>query len=432
MEIRLLDFAPAGAFEWFWPSRNIENFERSWCGHVAVDRVAFEFRHALGHRHVYGRSRAHGVTWLTGVPMVEGVEADDYGSSRALLSLLKRPDRQHARTDADVPSHYDGFLIVDHRRELSAPRSPRSLAVKIAEDNVAAWATHAAVRAALLSRLPRLQKQNRPPGQAVIGEVLPENTQVDRNKIVEALLAYGRRQDRPFSEAKFAPTPDPTANDFVTQNPLAFLFAVIADQGITAERAWRVPYDLRRRLGQFDLNYIVSNPVAIENAVKGPPALHRFPQKYARWIVAAAERVLDQYGGDAGRIWNGNLTARQVHERLDVFRGIGQKKAAMAVEILERDLRVPISEMQGSDVAYDVHVRRVFLRTGLAKRDDLDHIVAVARMLRPERPGELDQPAWLIGRQWCHAGTPDCAGCPLTIVCPKVIYRIPLSGYSAS
>jgi endonuclease III len=193
-----------------------------------------------------------------------------------------------------------------------------------------------------------------------------------------------------------------------------------------------VPYDLRRRLGHFDLNYIVGNPVAIENAVKGPPALHRFPQKYARWIVAAAERVLDQYGGDAGRIWDGNLTARQVHERLDVFRGIGQKKAAMAVEILERDLRVPISGMQGSDVAYDIHVRRVFLRTGLAQRDELDHIVSVARMLRPERPGELDQPAWLIGRQWCHAGTPDCAGCPLNIVCPKVVYRIPLSGQAAS
>jgi hypothetical protein len=71
----------------------------------------------------------------------------------------------------------------------------------------------------------------------------------------------------------------------------------------------------------------------------------------------------------------------------------------MAVEILARDLGVPITDLSGSDVAYDVHVRRVFLRTGLAEYDDLDHIVEVARRLHPERPGELDFPAWLVGRR---------------------------------
>ena len=143
---------------------------------------------------------------------------------------------------------------------------------------------------------------------------------------------------------------------------------------------------------------------------------------------AAARRVLDHYNGDAGRIWNGNLTARQVYERLDQFQGIGQKKAAMAVEILERDLRVPISAMEGSDVAYDIHIRRVFLRTGLAQRDDLDHIVSVARTLHPKWPGEIDMPAWLIGRQWCHAGTPDCDGCPLSAACPKIVCRVVFTG----
>ena len=33
------------------------------------------------------------------------------------------------------------------------------------------------------------------------------------------------------------------------------------------------------------------------------------------------------------------------------------------------------------DIAYDIHVRRVFLRTGLAQWDDLDHmLVAIARV----------------------------------------------------
>jgi hypothetical protein len=109
MEIRLLRFASAGVFKWRWPSGNVEHFDRSWCGRIAIDGRDFEFRHGLGHRHVYGRTRVHSVTWLTGAPTVEGVEADDYRSSRALLSRLLRDDKKHARTNADIPTYYAGL-----------------------------------------------------------------------------------------------------------------------------------------------------------------------------------------------------------------------------------------------------------------------------------------------------------------------------------
>lgn len=422
MEIRLLDFAPAGEFKWKWPSGTIETFDRSWCGHIAIDGHVFEFRHGLGHRQVYGRNRVHGVTWVRGAPMVEGVEADDYHSSRSLLSLLRRDDKKHARTNADIPKHYDDFLVVDHREEICAPYSPRSFAIKVVEDNVAAWATHAAIRAALLQRLPRWRRLRRQRPQVQVPT--PAASATEPKKIIDALLAFGRSQARPSPEAKFEPTPDAEANALIATNPVAFLLAVIADQGIPAERAWYLPYQLQRRLGHLDPVRLANEPEAVRKAVIGPPALHRFIDKYPQWVVAAAKRVVDRYDGDAGRIWNGNLTARQVYERLDEFKGIGQKKAAMAVEILERDLGVSISGMDRSDVAYDVHVRRVFLRSGLAQHDDLDHIVLVARELHPERPGELDMPTWLIGRQWCHAGTPDCAECPLTLVCPKIVSRM--------
>lgn len=95
----------------------------------------------------------------------------------------------------------------------------------------------------------------------------------------------------------------------------------------------------------------------------------------------------------------------------------------MAVEILERDLRVPIRDLHGSDIAYDVHVRRVFLRTGLADRDDVDHIVAAGRRLYPERPGAIDFPMWDIGRRWCRPGVPRCSECVLFSVCPRLVDR---------
>ncbi len=155
MEIQPLDFASGGVFEWRWPSGNVESFDQSWTGRVAIGGTGFAFRHGIGQRDVYGRVRVHSVTWLSGAPMIEGVEADDYQTSRALLSLLRRDDKRLARTIADIPTHYEEFLIVNHRDEISAPRSRRSLAVKICEDSVAAWATHAALRAAQLQRLPR-------------------------------------------------------------------------------------------------------------------------------------------------------------------------------------------------------------------------------------------------------------------------------------
>ena len=79
--------------------------------------------------------------------------------------------------------------------------------------------------------------------------------------------------------------------------------------------------------------------------------------------------------------------------------------------------------MERSDIAYDVHIRRVFLRARLADSDDRDHMIARARELHPQRPGALDLPAWLIGRKWCRPGVPRCETCPLTMVCPKDIER---------
>jgi endonuclease III len=81
-----------------------------------------------------------------------------------------------------------------------------------------------------------------------------------------------------------------------------------------------------------------------------------------------------------------------------------------------------MTELSGSDIAYDIRIRRVFLRTGLAERDDVSHMVAVARALSPDPPGEPDDPAD-IGRRWCTAGNPDCPACPLLSVCPRYIER---------
>jgi uncharacterized HhH-GPD family protein len=260
-----------------------------------------------------------------------------------------------------------------------------------------------------------------PPRPDLVMTPRVENARVDlvtRAAVVEALLAFGRTLD---SDTLVALGPDPESDQLIRDDPFAFLLGVVFDQGIRFERAWRAPYDLQQRLGTIDPAYLASHPSEVRAAVTAPPALHRYVNNMPAWIVAAAQRVLTNYDGDAESIWNDHPTAEQLRGRFEAFKGIGQKKAAMAVEILERQRGVAITHMEGSDIAYDVHVRRVFLRTGLASVDDLAHMVSAARELHPARPGELDYPAWWIGHEWCGPGAPACADCPLARACPKSI-----------
>ncbi len=214
---------------------------------------------------------------------------------------------------------------------------------------------------------------------------------------------------------------DEAADHFIKTDPFAFLVAVIADYQIRAEWAWRLPYDLAERLGGLSPELVVSRSDDTVRAFRDPSPLHRFPDQTAAWIVEAAHQVIDHYGGDAGTIWDDTPTASQLQDRLTGFKGISQKKAAMAVEILERIMGVDIAKLEGSDIAYDVHVRRVFLRTGLADRDDVRTMVAAARELWPERPGSLDASAWHIGRTWCRPTDPACHQCLLGELCPRLI-----------
>ena len=214
---------------------------------------------------------------------------------------------------------------------------------------------------------------------------------------------------------------DADANKLLVGDPFAFLVGVIVDYQMPAERAWSLPYRLKQRLRGWGPEYLVTNPEEVYAAFMRSPKLHRFPTQTPRFVIAGAQRVVDEYDGDASSIWSDKPTAALLQDRLRQFAGISQKKAAMAVELLERDLGVDVRELSGSDIAYDVHLRRVMLRTRLAQTDNVAHMVEIARALHPNRPGELDFPMWDIGRQWCHKQSPDCDRCVLRTVCPQDI-----------
>lgn len=237
-------------------------------------------------------------------------------------------------------------------------------------------------------------------------------------------MAYGRElEEQSAAQAGGAFTVLPEANALIVRSPNAFLIGALFTQGIPAERAWAGPYLLEQRLGTLDLAFIAANPELVRDAVQRPPMLHRFKETLPGWIVSAAEKLLSEYDGDASRIWPPGAEMLDVIQRLSEFRGIGRKKAVMAAEILVRHFGVELAGRECGQVAYDVQVRRVFLRAGLVDVDTREAVEAAAARACPEAPGTIDLAAWLVGRETCRPKAPRCERCRLGAVCPRFTTR---------
>jgi len=247
-----------------------------------------------------------------------------------------------------------------------------------------------------------------------------DTTHDSSKKIRDKLIEYGVKNKKSLSEIIF--TQNEEANELVKNDPIAFLFGVIFDQGVVAESAWGKPFELKTRFKHLNVRKIATlKDDDINTVFSEPSKIHRFWKTMGRRIIDASKKITDKYNGKAENIWNDNPTSEEMERRFREFDGIGQKKASMAVNILVRDFGVHVQNLSGIDVSYDVMVRRVFLRAGLSKKDSQEGIIKAARELNPEYPGALDYPTWLIGRTYCLTTYPLCSQCPLMEDCPKNI-----------
>ena len=101
-------------------------------------------------------------------------------------------------------------------------------------------------------------------------------------------------------------TGDPAADELLVTDPLALVIGMLLDQQVPMEWAFRGPSTLRDRLGRLDCAAIAAMPVdELEAVFKEKPALHRYPGSMAKRTHALCEHVVDEYDGDAGKIWTG-------------------------------------------------------------------------------------------------------------------------------
>ena len=134
-----------------------------------------------------------------------------------------------------------------------------------------------------------------------------------------------------------AVTGDPVADELVNTNPLALLLAMLLDQQIPMEWAFRGPATLQKRLGELDPASIAAmDPEMLTAVCCEKPAIHRFPTSMSKRIQALCQKIVEDYDGDASTIWSEDHTANEIIERLHSLPGYGSEKSMILLAILAK------------------------------------------------------------------------------------------------
>jgi uncharacterized HhH-GPD family protein len=135
---------------------------------------------------------------------------------------------------------------------------------------------------------------------------------------------------------------DPEADSLLTSNPFALLCGMVLDQQIPLEWAFSGPLRLEQRLGQplDPADIAAMDPDGLAQVFAERPALHRFPGSNAKRVQALAQIIVDDYDGQASRIWETAPSGQELYRRVKALPGFGEQKAKIFVALLGKQLGV--------------------------------------------------------------------------------------------
>jgi uncharacterized HhH-GPD family protein len=114
------------------------------------------------------------------------------------------------------------------------------------------------------------------------------------------------------------------ADRLIAKDPFALLIGFALDQQVPVPTAFSGPLKLKQRLGTLDPGKIAAtDPAKVEAAFREKPAIHRFPGNMARRVQELAAIVTQEYGGDAGQLWNDASDSAELRRRLRELPGFG-------------------------------------------------------------------------------------------------------------
>lgn len=145
------------------------------------------------------------------------------------------------------------------------------------------------------------------------------------------------------------------------------------------EWAFKGPATLAERLGGLDAAAIAEmDPDEFAAVCKAKPAIHRFPGSMATRIQALCAALVDDYDGDAAKVWKGVRSAQVLYDRLRELPGYGDEKTRIFIAILAKrfgkapagweEVAAPFSDDNPRSVA-DISSRDAFTQVRAWKKD---------------------------------------------------------------
>ncbi|TYK46281.1 HhH-GPD-type base excision DNA repair protein [Actinomadura decatromicini] len=129
----------------------------------------------------------------------------------------------------------------------------------------------------------------------------------------------------------------PEADELLGRSPLAALVGMLLDQQVPMEWAFTGPYTIAQRLGSDDLDaheIAAYDPERFAALLSEKPAVHRYPGSMAKRVQQLCQYLVENYDGDAERVWKGVDSGKELFKRLNGLPGYGKQKAQIFVALL--------------------------------------------------------------------------------------------------
>ncbi|MEX2561908.1 MAG: HhH-GPD-type base excision DNA repair protein [Nitriliruptoraceae bacterium] len=154
-------------------------------------------------------------------------------------------------------------------------------------------------------------------------------------------------------------TGDTEADQLLSTNGFALLVGMLLDQQIAMELAFVGPHRLAERIeGDLDPATIAAMDLdELEAIFRTKPALHRYPGSMAKRVQALAAHIVEEYDGDATRVWIQAADGRDLKRRMTSLPGFGDQKARIFIALLGKQCGVNPEGWQeaAGDYADDGH-----------------------------------------------------------------------------
>lgn len=137
-------------------------------------------------------------------------------------------------------------------------------------------------------------------------------------------------------------TDDVQANKFNAKDPMALLIGFALDQQVTVQKAFAGPLAIEQRLGSLDAETLATTD--LEPIFREKPAIHRYPGNMARRVRDLAAHLVDNYDGDAAKVWKSAKTPEALEENLSALPGFGEMKVRSIASVLAKQFGVKNAE----------------------------------------------------------------------------------------